>query len=55
MYRSVEKSKQQKPSQNGSPLQSLEQKLQRIKELRSDKKITEAEYQKSKQKLLDSL
>ena len=55
MYRSVEKSKQQKPSQNGSPLQSLEQKLQRIKELRSDKKITEAEYQKRKQKLLDSL
>ena len=55
MYRSVEKSKQQKPSQNGSPLQSLEQKLQRIKELRSDKKITEAEYQKRKQKLLDNL
>ena len=55
MYRSVEKSKQQKPSQKGSPLQSLEQKLQRIKELRSDKKITEAEYQKRKQKLLDSL
>ena len=55
MYRSVEKSKHQKPSQKGSPLQSLEQKLQRIKELRSDKKITEAEYQKSKQKLLDSL
>ena len=55
MYRSVEKSKQQKPSQNGSPLQSLEQKLQRIKELRSDEKITEAEYQKRKQKLLDSL
>ena len=55
MYRSVEKSKQQKPSQNGSPLQSLERKLQRIKELRSDEKITEAEYQKRKQKLLDSL
>jgi hypothetical protein len=55
MYRSVEKSKQQKPSQKGSPLQSLEQKLQRIKELRSDEKITEAEYQKRKQKLLDSL
>jgi peptidyl-prolyl cis-trans isomerase SurA len=55
MYRSVEKSNQQMPSKNGSPLQSLKQKLQRIKELRSDKKITEAEYQKRKQKLLDSL
>ena len=55
MYRSVEKSKQQKPSQNGSPLQSLERKLQRIKELRSDEKITEAEYQKRKQKLMDRL
>ena len=55
MYKSVEKSKQQDHSQNGSPLQSLEQKLQRIKELRSDEKITEDEYQKRKQKLLDSL
>jgi len=55
MYKSVEKSKQQNHSQNGSPLQSLEQKLKRIKELRSDEKISEAEYQKRKQKLLDSL
>jgi peptidyl-prolyl cis-trans isomerase SurA len=55
MYKSVEKSKQPNRSQSGSPLQSLEQKLQRIKELRSDEKITEAEYQKRKQKLLDSL
>lgn len=55
MYKSVEKSKQSSRSQSGSPLDSLEQKLQRIKELRSDGKITEAEYQKRKQKLLDSL
>jgi peptidyl-prolyl cis-trans isomerase SurA len=55
MYKSVEKAKQQDHSQNGSPLQSLEQKMQRIKELRSDEKITEDEYQKRKQKLLDSL
>jgi parvulin-like peptidyl-prolyl isomerase len=55
MYKSVEKSKQPNRSQDGSPLQSLEQKLQRIKKLRADEKITEAEYQKRKQKLLDSL
>ncbi len=55
MYKSVEKSKQTNRSQNGSPLQTLEQKLQRIKELRSDEKITEAEYQRRKQRLLDSL
>lgn len=55
MYKSVEKSKQNNRSQDGSPLQSLEQKLHRIKELHSDEKITEAEYQKRKQKLLGSL
>jgi len=55
MYKSVEKSKQINRSQEVSPLQSLEQKLERIKELRYDEKITEAEYQKRKQRLLDSL
>ena len=50
-----EKSKKIKSDQNGSPFQTLEQKLQQIKELRSDKMITEAEYQKRKQKLLNSL
>jgi peptidyl-prolyl cis-trans isomerase SurA len=55
MYKSVEKSKQINRSQDDSPLKSLEQKLQRIKELRSDEQITEAEYQKRKKKLLDSL
>jgi peptidyl-prolyl cis-trans isomerase SurA len=55
MYKSVEKSKQIKSDQNGSPFQTLEQKLQQIKELRSDEMITEAEYQRRKQKLLNSL
>jgi peptidyl-prolyl cis-trans isomerase SurA len=55
MYKSVEKSNQSSRSQSGSPLESLEQKLERIKELRFDEKITEAEYQKRKKKLLDSL
>jgi len=55
MYKSVEKSKELNRGQSGSPLQSLEEKLQRIKDLRSQGKITETEYQKRKQKLLDSL
>jgi peptidyl-prolyl cis-trans isomerase SurA len=55
MYKSVEKSKQNKSDQNGSTFQTLEQKLRRIKELRSDKMITEAEYQRRKKKLLNSL
>ena len=55
MYKSVEKSKQTKNQQNGPPFQSLEQKLQRIKELRSDEIITEAEYQRRKKKLLNNL
>jgi peptidyl-prolyl cis-trans isomerase SurA len=55
MYKSVAKSKQTKINQNGSPFQTLEQKLQQIKELRSDGMITEAEYQKRKQNLLNSL
>jgi peptidyl-prolyl cis-trans isomerase SurA len=55
MYKSIEKSKQNKNEQNGSPFQSLEQKLQRIKELRSDEMITEAEYQRRKEKLLNNL
>ncbi|MGK0179851.1 MAG: hypothetical protein ACI8PD_001652, partial [Nitrospinales bacterium] len=55
MYKSVEKTKQTNRRQDDSPLESLEQKLQRIKELRFDEKITEVEYQSRKQKLLDSL
>ena len=55
MYKSVEKSKQTKSDQNSSTFQTLEQKLQRIKELRFDDMITEAEYQRRKQKLLNGL
>jgi peptidyl-prolyl cis-trans isomerase SurA len=55
MYKSVEKSKKTKSNQNGSLFQTLEQKLQQIKELRTDEMITEAEYQKRKQKLLNGL
>lgn len=55
MYKSVKKSKKQKNKRSGSPLQGLEEKLKTIKELRSQKKISEAEYQKRKQKLLDGL
>jgi peptidyl-prolyl cis-trans isomerase SurA len=55
MYRSVEKSKQTESDQNGLPFRSLKKKLQRIKDLRFDKIITETEYQKRKQKLLNGL
>ena len=55
MYKSVEKSKQTKSEQNGSLFHSLEQRLQQIKELRSDEKITETEYQRRKKKLLNNL
>jgi peptidyl-prolyl cis-trans isomerase SurA len=54
MYKSVEKSKQTKSDQNVSPFQTLEKRLQHIKELRFDEMITEAEYQRRKQKLLNS-
>ena len=55
MYKSVEKSKQKNRRQDSSPLKSLERKLQSIKDLRFDEMITEAEYQRRKQKLLGSL
>jgi peptidyl-prolyl cis-trans isomerase SurA len=55
MYKSVKKSKQTETDQNGLSFQSLEQKLQRIKELRFDEMITEIEYQRRKQKLLNGL
>jgi peptidyl-prolyl cis-trans isomerase SurA len=55
MYKSVEKTKKTKRDQSGSTFQSLKEKLQRIKKLRSDKMITETEYQRRKQKLLNSL
>ncbi|MBC8282603.1 MAG: peptidylprolyl isomerase [Nitrospinae bacterium] len=55
MYKSVEKTKHQTSGKSSSPLQSLEEKLKAIKKLRSQEKITEAEYQKRKQQLLDGL
>ena len=55
MYKSVEKSKQTESNQNELSFRSLEQKLQRIKQLRFDEMITEAEYQRRKQKLLNGL
>ncbi|MZH06155.1 MAG: hypothetical protein F3743_12315 [Nitrospinae bacterium] len=55
MYKSVEKSKKQNPDQTPSSLQDMEEKLKAIKDLRSQGKITEPEYQRRKQKLLDDL
>ena len=55
MYKSVEKSKQTESKKNELSFRSLEQKLQRIKQLRFDETITEAEYQRRKQKLLNGL
>ena len=55
MYKSVEKSKKQNPDQTPSSLQDMEEKLKAIKDLRSQGKITESQYQRRKQKLLDDL
>lgn len=55
MYKSVEKSKNRGTDQISSPLDSMEQKLKAIKKLRSQNKISEAEYQRRKQKVLDGL
>ncbi len=54
MYKSVEKAKNRTTGQSISSFQTLEEKLLAIKELRSRKKITEAEYQKRKKQLLES-
>jgi hypothetical protein len=53
MYKSVEKSKNR--NQKNSSLQDMELKLKEIKELRSQGKISEADYLKRKRKLLDDL
>ena len=55
MYKSVEKSKTLTKNSSSSSFESMEQKLERIKKLRSQNKITEAEYQKRKQRLLNDL
>ena len=55
MYKSVEKTKHRTSGKSISSFQTLEEKLAAIKELRSDEKITEAEYQKQKQQLLEAI
>ena len=52
MYKSVEKTKKRTSGKSIFSFQTLEEKLEAIKELRSQEKITEAEYQKRKQQLL---
>ena len=54
MYKSVEKTKNRTSGKSISSFQTLEEKLIRIKELRSQEKITEAEYQKRKEELLET-
>ena len=55
MYKSVEKTKNRTSGKSISSFQTLEEKLIRIKELRSQEKITESEYKKRKQLLLGDL
>jgi len=52
MYKSVEKTKKRTLGKSISSFQTLEEKLEVIKELRSQEKITEAEYEKRQQQLL---
>ena len=54
MYKSVEKTKKRSLGKSISSFQTLEEKLEEIKELRSQEKISEAEYQKRKQQLLET-
>ncbi len=54
MYKSVEKAKNRTLGKSISSFQTLEEKLVRIKELRFQEKITEAEYQKRKEELLET-
>ena len=49
-----EKTKNRTSGRSISSFQTLEEKLIRIKELRSQEKITEAEYQKRKEELLEN-
>ena len=55
MYKSVEKSKENSKQDEDSEFGSLEQKLKHIKQLRDQNKISEHEYQKRKEKLLNRL
>ena len=55
MYKSVEKSKENSKQDEDSEFGSLEQKLKHTKQLRDQNKISEQEYQKRKEKLLNRL
>ena len=55
MYKSVEKSKDRKADKMNSHPGKIEQNLREIKKLRYQEKISEAEYQKRKQKILEEL
>jgi len=55
MYKSIEKSKENSKQDEDSEFGSLEQKLKHIKQLRDQNKISEQEYQKRKEKLLNRL
>ena len=55
MYKSVEKAKRNPEVDDDAGLESLEEKLVKIKNLRDQKKISEREYQKRKGRLLKGL
>ena len=55
MYKSVEKTKGQKTDKMNSHPGYIEQNLREIKKLRYQEKISEAEYKKRKQKILEEL
>ena len=55
MYKSVEKSKDQKTDKINSHSGKIEQSLRKLKKLRYQEKISEAEYKKRKQKILEEL
>ena len=55
MYKSVEKSKENSKKNKDSGMDSLEKKLKYLKKLRDRNKISEEEYQKRKENLLNSL
>ena len=55
MYKSVEKSKDRKTDKMNSHPGKIEQNLRKIKKLRYEEKISEVEYKKRKQKILEEL
>ena len=55
MYKSVEKTKHRTTGKSISSFQTLKEKLLAIKELLAEEKITEVEYQKRKQELLETI